>query len=440
MSSDFERRLREAREALPPPGLDATERARQGAVKAAARRRHAGLRRLAVAVVLLVAVGVGVGIGALATPSGSAAEAPNGLGFLPERGWHVVQSGGEATPARPVVAIAANVPVSSEDGQSIVPYSTLLKLPPEGVVIVANFTGPERLQPVYVPYFPPRKLPLLVRDASPYIEWGGQIRPENPLAQYQLRAHVEGYAVDIHFYFGSEQPSNSLLEEAQRQLDGLIVRPQRSVSTARPKVRVERYGPDALLDQRFSCRTVLLGGVREVETRAHRGFRFGGEWTKLAYASISTGAQAGPLSGRTTAPPNSLAWIAAGSPAAGTTVDSEFHTFPVRASGTLGVNPAFCTRSSARIPLTSSGLRGGAAGQLVEEFDCIAPQRVLVRVRAVVRSESRLHRRGGFLSTREPLREAELVVRTEKGKPLVYARVFESGKAELLTARSCVRD
>jgi hypothetical protein len=36
-----------------------------------------------------------------------------------------------------------------------------------------------------------------------------------------------------------------------------------------------------------------------------------------------------------------------------------------------------------------------------------------------------------------PLSKAEIAVRTESGKPLVYAEVLASGKSRLLTAKSC---
>jgi hypothetical protein len=102
---------------------------------------------------------------------------------------------------------------------------------------------------------------------------------------------------------------------------------------------------------------------------------------------------------------------------------------------TLAIGDSACRRASVRVPFSRSGLGGGPASQLVERFECVAPRLVLVRVRAVFRRPTSF--RGG---TAVPLRSGYLVVRSEAGKPLVYADVFESGKARLFFAGNCVRD
>jgi hypothetical protein len=195
-----------------------------------------------------------------------------------------------------------------------------------------------------------------------------------------------------------------------------------------------------VLDQTLACTTVVVGGIREVETRAHNGYRFGSRWSKLPYAVVSSGTEGGGQGGRTIAPDNSLAWITAGSPSPTTTVDSEYLTFPVQASGTLGLNTTICNPSRQRVPLARTRLRDAGAIPLVEEFDCASPRRVYVRVRAVLQSKVTLRRKGFFRATLVPVREAELVVRTESGKPLVYAQVLRSGKTRLFTAKGCAPD
>lgn len=450
MSSELERRLREARESLPDPAHDVTERARAGAVGALRRRgprvRVAALTGVAFVAVLLA----GIALGSLVAPSGTASQGPPGFGFLPEDGWYVMQAGVDAAPEHPAIAIAANVPLSPEDGASIVPYTTLLRLPADGAVIVANFTGRVEEHVRFLPkgshssVFPGRTMPLRVRDATPYIQFGGQIRPEEPLGQYQLQAEVNGYAVDLHFYFGTTSPSTQLKAEAQRQLDRLVVRTGRSRQGVRSRAPEATASPTAgaagLIDRTFVCSTDAHGGIHEVEARAHAGYRVDSRWAKLPYAVVATGGAGGALSGNQSAATNSLAWITAGSPVADTTVDSEYETFPVRVSGTLGIHRRQCKATRMRVPLSRAGLRGGATTALGEEIDCVAPRRVLLRVRARLQSQGELKQRRLFLATNVPVLDAKLTVRTLSGKPLVYAEVFQSGATPLYTARGCVRD
>jgi hypothetical protein len=449
MSSEFERLLREARGSLPEPEADVTDAARRRAVSALKRRRpRARIAGLVVSALVIAALGVGAGT--LIAPSGTASQGPAGLGFLPEEGWYVIQAGTDATPERPGIAIASNIPLSPEDGASIVPYSTLLRLPADGIVIVANFTG--RVGELNwfggnlrnVTYFG-HKLPLRIEDASPYIQYGGQIRPEEPLGQYQLTAEVNGYVVDLHFYFGTPEPSSELRAEAQRQLSRLVVRAGSpngaggvpSATTPRTPTASEAGG---VLDRTFVCSTDSHGGVYEIETRAHAGFRSGSSWAKLPYAVVSTGGAGGSLSGNQAASQNFLVWITAGNPVAETTVDNDFWTFPVRVSGTIGVLRAQCRASKARVPLSRAGLVGGPQTPLGDEYDCVTPRKVLIRVRARLRSQGDLKQRPVFLATSIPTLDAKLSVRTLSGKPLVYAEVFQSGRTPFYTARGCVRD
>lgn len=294
MSSELERLLRQARESLPGPDEAATRRARERALAGLrGRRRFRRRSALALGAALLAAIGVGVGIGALVVPSGSAAPAPVGLGFLPERGWEVAQNGGDGTPLRPALAVAANVPLSPDDDPDGLPYSTLLTLPPNGVVIVVEFTslgehlGSSTLVPV-------RKLPLRVRDAVPHIEWSAQVRPERPLGQYQLRAAVKGYAVDVQIYFGTRRPSPALLASAQRQLDRLVVAPQRVTMLAQPTVvrwfeRVQLFGSVASgqAGQRVAIQ-VKQCGQRSFRTATSTETAEGGGWSAETYVQVNS--------------------------------------------------------------------------------------------------------------------------------------------------------
>ena len=442
MSSELDRLLRDARKTLPEPDAASTQRARQRALGAIRRRRPRLRLAVLAGAALVVALGLGVGLGSLIAQSGSAARGPTGFGFLPEPGWFALQSAVPANSDQPAVAVAASVPFAPDDDNrgladpSGLPYSTLLRLPPDGIVIVASALVRGEEQRYGAPY-PEHELPLRVRDSVPFIQYGTQVRPEQPLGQYQLRSAINGYDVDLTFYFGTPRPSSALLAEAQGQLDRLVVRssrPRRSAASS------EASAPSAgAIDRTLLCATAPRGGVYEIEARAHRGIREGpSRWKQLPFAVVGSGGTAG----RANSPAlfdNSLAWISAGRATATTTVDTEFMAVPVSALGTLAVK-AGCRTTKTPVPLTPTGLEGGATSPFGDELDCSSPRRVLVRVRAVLGAPTSLRKRGTLLKTTIPVKEARLAVRTQNGKPLVYAEVFESGKARLFTAPGCVPD
>jgi hypothetical protein len=403
-------------------------------------RRWTGV---AVGLALVVGSGLGFGLGTSFLPSGTAAQGPLGLGFLPASGWNVLQSGARATRDRPAFATAANVPLDPEDvvagglpDPSGLPYATLLELPPEGIIIVASFTKRQGRQPYYIDFrFPKQKLPLRLSDATPYIESGTQIRPDEPLGQYQIRAAVSGYDVDLNVYFGTPHPSPALLGEAQRQLDRLVVRsPANDHATARS--RSAATSP-RVVDRTIVCATALTGGLRTVEVRGHAGIREGGSsWKQLPFAVFSTGS----VGARLTALDNSLAWVTAGVPSGTTTMDIGFNQAWPHTTGTIALNRRWCRTSAAKVALTPAGLSGGPAGVFGESFDCLAPRRVLVRVRTVFGMPAGLHGDGLFVRTNTPIREARMAMRTESGKALAFAEVLEAGRTRLFTARSCSPD
>jgi hypothetical protein len=191
-----------------------------------------------------------------------------------------------------------------------------------------------------------------------------------------------------------------------------------------------------IIDRTVVCATTPLGGVREVEVRSHAGIRQGSSWKQLPFAVVASGA----VGSRVTALENSLAWITAGRPSGTTTMDSGFNLSWPHTSGTVAVSLRSCRASSARVPLSSNALQGGTVGVFGDAYDCSVPRRVLVRVRAVMQSTTRLHAELGLLRTNTPVQEATMAARTESGKPLVYAQVLASGKARLFTASSCVPD
>lgn len=194
-----------------------------------------------------------------------------------------------------------------------------------------------------------------------------------------------------------------------------------------------------VLDRTFVCTPSLVGGIRQIDTRAHRGSgRRGSSWNQPAFAGIET-----TVSGSAaTAIEDELVWVSAGRPSASATVVTTLvgFTFPFRSWGTIGVNRARCRASAALVPLERSGLTGGVAGPFDDRWDCETARRVLVRVRAVVGSPATLRSFRTVLRTTTPVREAQLAARTQSGRPLVYAQVFQSGKSLLYTSPTCFPD
>ena len=445
MSSELERLVREARVALPEPDENATLNARRRVLGTLPRERARTRAVVGIGATLVAALVLGLTAGSLNAPTGAAAREPASLGFVPEPGWFALQSPPPAVRGEQTVAVAANVPFAPDDTvhglvePSGLPYSTLLTLPPRGIVLVATMalpTIPAALNSEY----PETRLPLRVRDGVPYLRWGAQVRHDQALGQYQLRATIRGYNVDVVAYFGTPQPGQALLDEAQLQLDQLVVRPAEPPQPAAAAGPASPAPKVAVIDRTYSCATVLLGGIYRVETRAHSGRRGGSQWAALPYAVVATGPVA-RTPGVDAASANSLVWITAGTPSRFTTVDDQWLSFTVHNGGTLGVNRAQCDPVGARVPLSSAGLRGGAVGLRTEAFDCDVARRLLVRVRASVSGSAALRERAQlFLAANAPARDAKLVVSTPAGSPLVYADVSDSGKARLFTARSCVPD
>jgi hypothetical protein len=196
----------------------------------------------------------------------------------------------------------------------------------------------------------------------------------------------------------------------------------------------------AVIDRTLLCSTLAVGGgLHQFEIRAQDGIRENRTtWKSLAFVAAR--------SGRITIGPSqlddSLAWAAAGRVSHTTNLEDydAMSPYPAQTHGTLALNQKLCTRSKARVRLTAKGLEGGRAGQLGEEYDCPAPRRVLVRVRANLRTRAPIYRERDFVKTKGSLKSAYLAIRTRSGKPLAFAAVFESGKARLFTASSCTAD
>jgi hypothetical protein len=337
--------------------------------------------------------------------------------------------------------VASNRPLDPEDlvgglaEPSALPYATLLDLPQEGIVLVATFRA--RGEEWYDRLFPKRDLPLVLADASRYIDSGTQVRPEEPLGQLQVRGAVRGYNVDLTAYFGAPRPGAELLAEAQRQVDRLVVSAAEAPESDARRADGERGVSTKVLDRTYACPTAMAGGLYGIEARAHAGVRQGAsDWVQLPFAVVDTGNSAG----RSNDPEllsNSFAWVTAGRPSGITTMEAEWRKVPVRSAGTLGLNASICKPSRARVSLSTSGLRGAVAGPIPDRVFCEGSRRVVVRVRATLEGPARLTASRGVLRTQATVRDAQIGVETAKGTKLVYADVRDTGRARLFTARSC---
>jgi hypothetical protein len=197
---------------------------------------------LVVAAALLLGSGFGFGLGTWRTPSGSAGTSFAGLGFLPAKGWTVVQSG-TVGPTGTAHAVAANVALAADDGPARLPYDTLASLPAEGVLIFTTFST--RGDPPVDGGFSPRELPLRIADARPAPESAERLATAVP-AERRLRVAVDAYNVDVRIFFGSAPPSAGMLRAAQRQLNRLVVASEQVTLAARTTI-VGRQQPAVTL-------------------------------------------------------------------------------------------------------------------------------------------------------------------------------------------------
>lgn len=212
----------------PLVGLDELARmleAHEGPSDPRRRPPHPGSSRWTWAVAAgALAVGAGTGF-ALATttaPTADASGTTEGFGFLPARGWNVMQSGSldQDGVAR---AIAANVPIDPRDGLTGEPRNTLRSLPARGVLVSVTFGA--RGDPATDALFPAREQPLAIDNAEPLAG------PSTALG-YVLRSAIGGYNVNARIYIGGAGG----LAAAERQLERLVVGSEPVTIFARPLI------------------------------------------------------------------------------------------------------------------------------------------------------------------------------------------------------------
>jgi len=110
-------------------------------------------------------------------------------------------------------------------------------------------------------------------------------------------------------------------------------------------------------------------------------------------------------------------------------------------SSSIYVTRLHCKATSAKLPLTTKGLRGGSFSPLGTEYKCYTSRRVLLRIRGefvkptALRAASRSQLQALGATTR-----AELAVATLAGKPIAYASIAGAKKTRLFTSSDCQED
>jgi hypothetical protein len=166
-----------------------------------------------------------------------------------------------------------------------------------------------------------------------------------------------------------------------------------------------------IIDRTFLCTTAMQGGIRMVSITAS---------TARGPDLIQEGPSFGVSSGFAK-PPGLMS-----------ASKTSFTLYPDR-----------CTGSGAIVSLEAEKLRAAPPGPFGRSFDCEAPRRVYLRLRAVFFEPATLvdNRESGYrmLLAEGQIAEAAVAVRTLAGRQLLFAG-FSGGKARLFTARSCIED
>jgi hypothetical protein len=380
----------------------------------------------AVGLALLLGSGFGFVLGSSNTPSGSAARGGE-LGFLPARGWNVLQEATTTTAKRPVrQAIASNVPLRPEDDADGLPYSTLSSLPRHGVVLVAKFT------PIRGERDSKGNMPLRLRDAAPQVEPSAQVRPARPLGQYTLRADLNGYAVDVGLYFGTRRPAPEVTTAAQQQLDRLVVGSVRASNPVEdralpirpagaPQTPAGARATSRIIDRTFRCTPVAVGdGLHDLEVIALPlgSHEFQNPNPSPGFLSLGSGGLS-PTSELVSV--RAAAW-------------ERFRNRRVLEG--VYVSGGRCVSTRASVRLSATGLAGPPV-QWSENKSCPVRGRVLVRVRAVLQAPARWQQLDRtYVGARRSVVEAALAIKSER-KPIAFVELGPAGKTRLWTASGC---
>jgi hypothetical protein len=154
------------------------------------------------------------------------------IGFGPADAWNMAASD-PTSPDWPPTVWVANVPFAqadlkgthTEDGvvrMDAGPEATLRQLPAHGIVIVADILYVSRNPLPPSETFPPREVPLRLPGSPPETSWEGSISGQS---LHSVVAEVNGHWVSVRIRYGTEDPGDAMLAEAQAELARLFVEP-----------------------------------------------------------------------------------------------------------------------------------------------------------------------------------------------------------------------
>jgi hypothetical protein len=222
-----------------------------------------------------------------------------------------------------------------------------------------------------------------------------------------------------------------------------------AVVEARAAGAASQAAPSAsrVIDRAFLCtNSFSQTGGRDIRVGATTGFREDGGWKWLASAGIANEGTRATRLGED-GPTVYTNWGFGFSAGAGALAADPTRPRPERFFYIWAKWSTACKLVPVRrVPLSARGLSGGVADddadpdEEPDQFECAAPQKILVRVRGVFRRSTSLHLDRAFmqLTTEAPVREAAFAARTVSGRPYAFASVSESGVARIFTAPNCV--
>ena len=154
------------------------------------------------------------------------------IGFEPATGWNMAANA-PASPDWPPTVWVTNVPFAQADLEGtrtkdgVVrmdagPEVTYRQLPADGIVIAADIIYVSRNPLPPSDTFPPRVLPLRLPESPPETSWEGSIGGQS---LHGVGATVNGHWVSVRIRYGTEDPGDAMLAEAQAELARLFVEP-----------------------------------------------------------------------------------------------------------------------------------------------------------------------------------------------------------------------
>jgi hypothetical protein len=198
------------------------------------------------------------------------------------------------------------------------------------------------------------------------------------------------------------------------------------------------------IDRSYLCTNgVRAGGLRDAWVSAKTAYLGEGSWTWLGRVSIGNRGKTPTKVGPDQTGRFATAYTHWGfSISAGEGTSSHPLEQPGLAIWSRWARACKVLPTARRVALSARGLNGGAVDYYGDDYNCPAPRKVFVRVRAVLSAATsfRLDRRSGYLEAVAPVQEGVIAVRRQSGKPFAYVSVNQSGKARIFTAPACVAD